>query len=1197
MVSVTLDANSPIEKLPGGTDATRAGRHDADPRGGQSASVESFSLDDRYTREEGTIYLTGIQALVRMVRDRARLDRRQNLKTGSFISGYEGSPLAGYDLEIAKRTKYLKDFDIVHRPGLNEELAATSVMGSQIAAQVGHLDRGLDGVTGYWYGKAPGLDRATDALRHANMIGTHPTGGAVALVGDDPGAKSSTVPCASEMALADLYMPILYPADSQDILDLGVHAALMSRASGLWTSLKISAHVADGSSTADVHPDRILPVYGDLGTSPHVPSGQLLGAKLMELEQNQLTVRMPRATEYARINRLNRITVRSSDDRIGIVCAGKTYLDVRESLRLIGIEDDQLNRLGIRILKMGMVYPFERQILHEFIDGLDEVIVVEEKRDFLETMMRDILFRHPGAPNIVGKANEDGSTLFSRFGELDVDSVSRGLAQRLARVHQVPAAKDWLDRKAQVRTRIELPLAARSPYFCSGCPHNTSTKVADDTLVGAGIGCHAMVLLMDPQQVGDVTGVSQMGGEGAQWVGMAPFVTEKHFVQNIGDGTFMHSGSLALRQSVASGERITYKLLFNGTVAMTGGQDPVGEMTLPQICTLLLAERVSKVVVTSDDPKRTKALGLPKGVEVRDRADTLDVQRELAEVAGVTVLVHDQHCAAEKRRKRKRGKYPTPNQRVVINERICEGCGDCGQKSNCLSVHPVETEFGRKTRIDQSSCNLDFSCLKGDCPSFVTVTPGEVGKVRKSVPDITAESIPQPKKARREADGMAIRITGIGGTGVVTVSQILATATVLDGHSARTVDMTGMAQKGGAVVSDIKVSATYVDQAAKVASGDCDVYLSCDSLVGVDPANLKVASPERTTSIVSTTEVPTGQMVIDTSVGYPDSRSIHEAIDRASLRTVYLDPGDLTLQLFGDEQYANLFMVGAAFQTGALPISSASIERAIELNGVAVEKNLQAFRRGRQSVSDPAGVKAAIDALHPVPAPAPVSAFAKSLVAVLDGGSEELLRQVGLRVDELVAYQDKAYAERYVADVARVFRAEKSWESEDLTAAVAHNLHKLMAYKDEYEVARLSQDAGFAAQVADEFGADAKKAIRLHPPTLREMGLKNKLALGEWVNPGMKTLAKMKRLRGTKLDVFGMTEMRRMERTLIAEYRALVGLMIAAAEGGRVADEQRVQVVALAELPDMVRGYESIKTGNVEKYRAAVQAQLETLGW
>ncbi|GAA1009595.1 indolepyruvate ferredoxin oxidoreductase family protein [Nocardiopsis tropica] len=1198
MVSVTLDANSPINKLPGGnTERDLAGDHDADPRGGQSASVESFSLDDRYTREQGTIYLTGIQALVRMVRDRARLDRRQNLRTASFISGYEGSPLAGYDLEIAKRGKYLSDYNVVHRPGLNEELAATSVMGSQVAAQVGNLTEGVDGVVGYWYGKAPGLDRATDALRHANLIGTHPTGGAVALVGDDPGAKSSTVPCASEMALADLYMPILYPADSQDILDLGVHAAIMSRVSGLWTSLKISAHVADGASTADVHPDRILPVYGDLGTSPHVPSGKLLGANLMELEQNQLTVRMPRATEYARINRLNRIEVGSADDRIGIVAAGKTYMDVRESLRLIGIGDDELNRLGIRILKMGMVYPFERQILHEFIDGLDEVIVVEEKRDFLETMMRDILFRHPGAPNIVGKANEDGSTLFSRFGELDVDSVTRGLASRLARVHQVPAAKDWLDRKARQRTRIELPLAVRSPYFCSGCPHNSSTKVSDDTLVGAGIGCHAMVLLMDPQQVGDVTGVSQMGGEGAQWVGMAPFVTQKHFVQNIGDGTFMHSGSLALRQSVASGERITYKLLFNGTVAMTGGQDPVGEMTLPQICTLLLAERVTKVVVTSDDPKRTKALGMPAGVDVRDRADMMDIQRELAELDGVTVLVHDQHCAAEKRRKRKRGKYPTPDQRVVINERICEGCGDCGQKSNCLSVHPVDSEFGRKTRIDQSSCNLDFSCLKGDCPSFVTVTPGATGKVRKSVPDISADAVAQPVKARREADGFSIRVTGIGGTGVVTVSQILATATVLDGHVARTVDMTGMAQKGGAVVSDVKVSAGYVEQAAKVASGDCDVYLSCDGLVGVDPANLKVASPERTTSIVSTTKVPTGAMVIDTAVGYPDQGSIHEAIDRASLRSVYLDPGALTLALFGDEQYANMFMVGAAFQTGALPITSASIERAIELNGVAVDKNLQAFRRGRQSVADAAGVTAAIDALHPAPAPVEPSPFAARQTARLGEVSEELARMVGLRVDELVAYQDTSYATRYVDDVARVLRAEQRWGTEDLTAAVAHYLHKLMAYKDEYEVARLTQDAEFAAHVADEFGADAKKAIRLHPPTLREMGLKNKLALGEWVNPGMKTLARMKRLRGTRLDPFGMTEMRRMERSLIAEYRALLGLMIAAIEGDRVTEEQRAQVIALAELPDVVRGYEGVKTANVATYRAAVQAQLEALGW
>jgi indolepyruvate ferredoxin oxidoreductase len=1176
------------------------GDHDRDPLGGAAASVESFSLDDRYTREAGTVYLTGIQALVRMVRDRARLDRRQNLRTASFISGYEGSPLAGYDLEIARCAKYLDPFDVVHRPGLNEEIAATSVMGSQVAAQIGTLStRGenerLSGVVGYWYGKAPGLDRATDALRHANIIGTHPTGGAVALVGDDPGAKSSTVPCASEMALADLYMPILYPADSQDILDLGVHAAIMSRVSGLWTSMKISAHVADGASTADVHPDRILPIYGDLGTSPHVPSGKLLGANLMELEQNQLTIRLPRAMEYARINRLNRIVARTADDRIGIVAAGKTYLDVREGLRLIGISDDDLGRLGIRILKMGMVYPFEREIMTEFIAGLDEVIVVEEKRDFLETMMRDILFRRPNVPNIVGKSNEDGSTLFSRFGELDIDSVTRGLAGRLARYHHIPEAENWLDAKGRSRGRIELPLAVRSPYFCSGCPHNSSTKVADGTLVGAGIGCHAMVLLMDPDQVGDIAGVTQMGGEGAQWLGISPFVDQTHFVQNIGDGTFMHSGSLALRSAVAAGANITYKLLFNGTVAMTGGQNPVGQMDLPQITKLLLAERVRRVVVTSDDPIRTRALHLPPGVEVRNRDDMLEVQQELAAVEGVTVLIHDQHCAAEKRRKRKRGDYPTPTQRVVINERICEGCGDCGEKSNCLSVHPVSTEFGRKTRIDQSSCNLDFSCLKGDCPSFVTVTPGNASRVRHTVANIEAGVLPTPMATKRIDDGFTLRVTGIGGTGVVTVSQVIATAAVLDGHVARTVDMTGLAQKGGAVVSDVKVSAGVVEQAAKVASGDCDLYLSCDGLVGVDPANLKVASPDKT-AVVSTTKIPTGAMVIDTAVSYPSDSQIAASIDRSVQRGIYLDAGELTLDLFGDEQYANMLLVGAAFQSGAMPIAAESIERAIELNGVAVERNLQAFRRGRQIVADRESVSAAIAQAHPAPAPWRPSSQATDLTRALDTISPQVLQTVQRRVDELIAYQSAAYAADYVRFVETVAFTEVDPQPGGLTDAVARNLFKLMAYKDEYEVARLTQDAEFAAEVTAQFGEDAKRAVRLHPPTLRALGMRKKIALGSWATPALMSLAKAKRLRGTKLDPFARAEVRQTERALIVEYRNLIERLLSAVADGRVTTEQMPTIVALAELPDMVRGYEDIKMRNVARYRESVAEQVAALG-
>ncbi|OZC29226.1 indolepyruvate ferredoxin oxidoreductase family protein [Gordonia polyisoprenivorans] len=1165
-------------------------------------------LEDRYVRESGTVFLGGIAALVRMVRDRALVDRRMNQRTASFISGYEGSPLAGYDLELAKRRALLEPLDIVHRPGLNEELAATSVMGSQVAAQVTGLapdnaGKPRSGVVGYWYGKAPGLDRASDALRHANIIGTHPDGGAVALVGDDPGAKSSTVPCASEMALADLYIPILYPADSQDILDLGVHAAHLSRVSGLWTSLKISAHVADGASTVQLDPTRITPEYGGLGRSPHVPSGRLLGANLMELEQNQLTIRMPRAHEYARLNGLNRITVRSSDDRIGIVAAGKTYLDVREALHLMGLTEADLNRLGIRILKLGMVYPLEQEILRRFITDtasgrLDEVIVVEEKRDFIETMMRDILFRDPIAPHIVGKVNEDGSTLFSRFGELDVDAVTRGLAMRLARHHHVDAAIDWLDRSSRRRTRIELPLAVRTPYFCSGCPHNSSTHVAENTLVGAGIGCHAMVLLMDPHQVGDVAGVTQMGGEGAQWLGMAPFVEADHFVQNIGDGTFTHSGSLAIRAAVAAGANITYKLLYNGTVAMTGGQDPVGGFSLAEITNLLLAEGVGRIVITSDDPSRTKANALPSGVSVRDRSELADVQRELAAVEGVTVLIHDQACAAEKRRKRKRGTLDTPTTRVMINERICEGCGDCGEKSNCLSVHPVPTEFGRKTRIDQSSCNLDYSCLKGDCPSFVTVTPGTTDRtLNATAAELAADSLPRPTVARAltgpGTDVATLRITGIGGTGVVTISQILATAATLDGHAARTVDMTGLAQKGGAVVSDVKISNRPIELAAKVASGTCDLYLACDSLVAADAVNLKVTAPDRTTAVVSTTRIPTGSMVVDTSVGFPSDAQIHDVIDSRVARTVYLDPGALSTELFGHEQYANMLAVGAAYQAGALPISAESVERAIGLNGVAVAANTQAFRRGRQVVADPDAVRAEIARLHPVVTAPEPSEWAQSQVAALGSIDDELAHTIAVRVDDLVGYADERYAREYLDAVARVHRSSAG---DELTDAVARNLYKLMAYKDEYEVARLTADPTFAAQVADQYGADAKVAVRLHPPTLRAMGMKEKMSLGAWAKPGLGTLAKMKRLRGTRLDPFGYNEIRRTERALIGEYRSLVDSIVAAWESGSVTPQQHSSIVELAALPDMVRGYEGIKMANVARYRETVAQMRSTLG-
>lgn len=1140
-----------------------------------------FSLDDKYLREEGSIYLTGIQALVRTLRDRALHDSRLGVTTSSFVSGYEGSPLAGYDLEIMRRRKLLADSRVIHQPAVNEELAATSVAGTQLARQAGTLK--VDAVTGYWYGKAPGLDRATDAIRHANLIGTDPAGGVVALVGDDPAAKSSTYPCASEAALADLYIPTLYAADSQDILDLSMHAVFLSRFTGLWSALKVATAVADGASTADVHPLRLDPTFGELGTSTHVPSAKLMGANLAALEESQITKRLPRAVEYARVNQLNRTVIQGTSDRIGIIASGKTYLDVRNALTTLGLDDSDLNSFGIRILKLGMVYPVDQRAICEFADGLTEIVVVEEKRSFIESAVKEALYGRANAPMVTGKIDSSGRTLFPANGELDVDAVTTGLARRLGKQYEIDPVLRWRDRPRN--HRIPLPIMNRTPYFCSGCPHNSSTKVNDNTIVGGGIGCHAMVLVMDEDQAGDVLGVTQMGGEGAQWIGMAPFLEEDHFVQNVGDGTFMHSGSLALRAAVASGVNVTYKILFNATVAMTGGQDPTGGMPLDRLVQLLKAEGVAKIVVTTEDQRRVKSFKLPKDVQVRDRSSLADVQRELAEVTGVTVLIHDQECAAEKRRKRKRGSVETPAERVVINERICEGCGDCGSKSNCLSVRPVATEYGRKTEIHQSSCNLDFSCLDGDCPSFVTVVPGPAEK-KAPMTDLDSAQLQSPD--RTETDAFDIRIMGVGGTGVITVAQILATAAILDGHSVRSLDQTGLAQKGGAVISDIKISRSSTEQSNKVAAESCDLYVVCDSLVGTEPSNLKVASRSLTTAVVSTSEIPTGQMIVDTAVSFPDRTVIQTAIETACARSYYLDPGALAVDMFDDEQYSNMIAVGAAFQASTIPLSADAMEQAIVLNGASVPTNLQAFRRGRQAVSDPEGLRKDLDSRNlktATRAPALPSQFATDLIGtVTENRTGALVDVLRARVDDLVAYQDEEYATRYCTTIAQVRVMEQSAvpDSEQLTQAAARYLYKLMAYKDEYEVARLALDPQFEAHLEENFGRRNKAAVRLHPPALRALGMKNKLSFGRRSRPALRLLVALRRVRGTKLDVFGYAHVRRLERDLVAEYTATV-LELAQ----QLTPDTLGIAVSIAELPDMVRGYESIKTDNVEKYRSA----------
>ncbi len=1066
------------------------------------SSPPALTLRDRYTDTDGRVQLTGIQALVRLPLDQRRADAAAGLRTGGYVSGYEGSPLAGYDLELLRTRELLGAHGVVVAPGLNEELALTAVQGTQLAPATGALrDDVADGITGYWYGKAPGLDRATDALRHANLAGTSGHGGALAIVGDDPAAKSSSVPCASEAALADMAVPVLYPADTQDVLDLGRHAVHLSRISGCWVGLKMVTAVADGSGTVAVGPDRVVPVVPELEIDGkpfhHEPHAKLLGPRLAPLERDLHRARLVLARRYAAANRLDTI-VGDGPARVGIVAAGKSWLDLRQALLALGLDDAECARRGVRLLRVGMPWPLEPGIVDHFADGLDEIVVVEEKRAFLETQIKERLYGRPGAPAVHGKTDGTG-VLFAEHGDLDPDAVATGLAKRLLAHGQVPSVEAWDERRRNRRTRIDLPIAGatRNPYYCSGCPHNTSTTSAPEgSLVGAGIGCHTMVMLMPEAQVGAVTGLTQMGGEGAHWLGTQPFADPakaSHWVQNMGDGTFHHSGSLAVRAAVAAGAHMTFRLLHNGAAAMTGGQDAIGALPMPALVRVLLDEGVARVIVTTEDTRRYRRVRLAKGVDVWDRSRIEEAQEVLAATPGVTVLIHDQECAAQKRRKRKRGTLPDPTTRVVINERICEGCGDCGQASNCLSVTPVDTEFGRKTRIHQASCNKDYSCLDGDCPAFTVVEPGpsssregnpRAGRAAGSSPPIEpldAAALPAPTPTV-PADAV-IRVAGIGGTGVTTISQILAAAARFDGRPTRGLDQTGLAQKGGAVVSDVKLGDAEV--AGRAAAGEADLYLGADLLVAADPVHLAAASPQRTVAVISNAKIPTGDQVVDPTVAYPPLDAVLGRITAATRRDVgaVLDARALSEALFSDDQFSLSLLLGAAYQLGALPLSARAVEAAFELNGAAVERNVQAFRRGRQSVADPAVFAAVVEsvtrpAADGVPGLTTAGAAAAAGIVASIGAPEgsELARLVGVRVPDLVAYQDAAYARAYAEVVRGLVDGDPR-----LAEAVAIGLHKLMAYKDEYEVARLATDPAFSAGVRAEFGAGARILVEAAP--------------------------------------------------------------------------------------------------------------------
>jgi indolepyruvate ferredoxin oxidoreductase len=918
----------------------------------------------------------------------------------------------------------------------------------------------------------------------------------------------------------------------------------------------------------------------------HTQNPTLLPPFGLEMEREIHYGRLEAAKVFAAANGLNRVALDPNEAWLGLVAAGKTYYDLREALRELGLDEAALRHHGIRILKIGMMYPMEPSIVRHFARGLEEILVVEEKRSFIEMFLRDVLYNDAVHPLIVGKRDEQGRPLVPANGELDADRIAQIVASRLERKLQIASITARVALLETLRERPAGLTLARPAYFCSGCPHNRSTVVPEGSMAAAGIGCHGMALNIPERRT---MGLTHMGGEGAQWVGMAPFTKMPHMFQNLGDGTFFHSGSLAVRQAVAAGTNVTYKLLYNSAVAMTGGQDAAGATPVPELTRILEAEGAKRVIVMTDEPdKYGPDVRWAQGVEVwhRDRLD--EAQKLLRDIPGVTVLVYDQRCAAEKRRLRKRDRLPDPAMRVVINEAVCEGCGDCGVKSNCLSVHPVETEFGRKTQIHQSSCNKDYSCLRGDCPSFLTIVP--LGSTRKKERKTYTVDRALPEPALKVPRNANIFMMGIGGTGVVTVNQVLGTAALLDGKIVRGLDQTGLSQKGGPVVSHLKIFERPEEVSSKVAAGSADCYLGFDVLVATAPQNLDHAQADRTIAVVSTSQVPTGAMVTHTDVQFPDGGGLQSSINRVTRKddNVYFDALGLAETLFDDHMATNMLVLGAAYQVGAIPVSAAAIEEAIKLNAVAVGMNTHAFRAGRLLVADPSWL--ATIKRHRLGAAAETArVLTPAARALVDrvAAEGELRRLLEIRVPELIAYQDERYAASYVDFVTRVQAAERAAVPGEtrLSEAVARYLFKLMAYKDEYEVARLHLQADLTHSLAEEFPGGVRVQYNLHPPMLRALGMTRKIKLGSWFDGAFRVLARMKNLRGTALDPFGRAAVRRVERALPGEYRELVERAVA---GLSPATYERA--VTLARLPDLIRGYEDIKLGNVEKFRSEVRA-------
>ncbi|MCL4801389.1 MAG: indolepyruvate ferredoxin oxidoreductase family protein [Burkholderiales bacterium] len=1142
-------------------------------------ALADVTLDDKYRLERGRVYLTGIQALVRLAMLQRERDARAGLNTAGFVSGYRGSPLGGLDQALAAAGKHLEQHHIVFRPGVNEDLAATAIWGTQ---QV-NLFAGAkyDGVFGMWYGKGPGVDRCGDVFRHANAAGTSRHGGVLALAGDDHAAKSSTLPHQTDHVFKAVMMPLLYPASVQDYLDLGVHGFAMSRYSGCWVGFKCVTDVVESSASVYVDPDR---VRVELPTGVVLPPDGLnirWPDPFLVQEERLLHHKLYAALAYCRANGLNRVVIDSPRPRLGIITSGKAYMDVRQALEDLGIDERLAAEIGIRLYKCGMIWPLESEGVRRFAQGLEEILVVEEKRQFLEYQLKEELynFREDVRPRVIGKFDEKGEWalphgewLLPAASELSPAVIARAIASRIARFYtsdRIKARLAFLEAKEQALARPRVT-TQRIPYFCSGCPHNTSTRVPEGSRATAGIGCHFMAVWMDR----NTATFSHMGGEGVAWIGQAPFTETSHIFANLGDGTYYHSGILAIRAAVAAKVPITYKILYNDAVAMTGGQKVDGPLSVPDIVRQVAAEGVERIVVVTDQPEKYRGVALAPAVPVRHRDELDRVQRELREFPGVSVLVYDQTCAAEKRRRRKRGTFPDPAMRAFINELVCEGCGDCGVKSNCVAVEPLETEFGRKRVINQSACNKDFSCVKGFCPSFVTLEGAQPrrGKALAGGAD-DWPALPEPQLPATERP-YGVLVTGVGGTGVVTIGALLGMAAHLEGKGVTVLDMTGLAQKNGAVMSHVRFGNRPEDiHAVRIAAGEADLVLGCDMVVAASPEALAKMQAGRTRLVINSAAVPTADFTRNPDWTFPGGdmqAELTAAVGGGSAD--FVDATRLATALMGDAIATNLFMLGYAWQKGLVPVSAAAIERAIELNGVAVDANRKSFQWGRRAAHDAAAVAKVATPAEVVP-----------LSQRLSRGIDEVIAR---RVEFLTDYQDAAYAERYRKLVDRVRQAEADRiGGTKLAEAVARCYFKLLAYKDEYEVARLYTRPEFRQRLEAAFEGDYRLRFHLAPPLLARpdpvTGEPRKRAYGPWVIGVFEVLARLKWLRGTAFDLFGYGAERRRERQLVAEYERTVETLLA-----HLNRDTHATAVAIASLPEEIRGFGPVKARHLERTKA-----------